>query len=255
MSKDFQGKTAIITGGASGIGKEAVLAFASKGANVVVADTKEKAGNELALEVKNNGGNAIFVRTDVTILSDTENLVKEALNSFKTLDFAFNNAGITSNENGRVADKPEESWLKVIDVNLNGVFRCMKYQLPVMLEQKSGVIVNNASVLAQVGFKGTADYCAAKHGVIGLTKTAALEYASKGIRINALCPGFVDTPMVAKMGIHENEKVYKSLLDLHPAGRLGNPSEIAKAVVWLCSDDASFVNGASFVIDGGFLAR
>lgn len=248
-------KTAVITGGASGIGREVVLEFAKNGASVVIADLDEVEGARLQFEIIKSGGRALFKYTDVTKSVDIEEMIAEALKNFGSVDFAFNNAGIESGFSGLTADYDEALFSNVINVNLNGVWRCMKHELQVMQEQGSGVIVNNASVLGKVGFKSASPYTAAKHGVIGLTKTAALEYATKGIRVNAICPGFIDTPMLERMGISDNEKLKKGLEQLHPMNRLGSPSEVASGVLWLCSEGASFVTGTTLEIDGGYLAR
>ncbi len=254
-TEGIKDKVAVITGGASGIGRDVALEFAKNGAAVVIADIDEVDGARLQFEIIKNGGRALFKYTDVTKSADIEQLVSEAQSSFGSIDFAFNNAGIESGFTGSTADYDEALFLNVINVNLNGVWRCMKYQLEAMQEQGSGVIVNNASVLGKVGFKTASPYTAAKHGVVGLTKTAALEYAKKGIRINAICPGFIETPMLDRMGIGENEKLKQGLEQLHPMGRIGATSEIAAGVLWLCSSGASFVTGTTLEIDGGYLAR
>ncbi|HCL57528.1 MAG TPA: short-chain dehydrogenase [Spirochaetia bacterium] len=253
--KELNGKTALVTGGASGIGKETVILFSEKGANVVIADMDEKNGKCLEKEIKAAGGKAVFIKTDVTKSSDLENMVQMIKKEFGKLDFAFNNAGIESSFSGLSADYPEEMWMKVIDVNLNGVWRSMKAEIPFMLENGGGVVVNNASVLGHVGFKTASPYSASKHAVIGLTQTAAIEYAEKGIRINAVCPGFIETPMLSRMGMEKNEKMKKYITSLHPMNRLGKAKEIAQAVIWLCREESSFMTGSSLVIDGGYLAR
>lgn len=251
----IKGKTAVITGGASGIGREVALEFAKNGAAVVIADLDEIEGARLQFEIIQSGGRALFKYTDVEKSADIEEMMSETLSNFGSVDFAFNNAGIESGFSGLTADYDEALFLNVININLNGVWRCMKYELQVMQEQGTGVIVNNASVLGKVGFKTASPYTAAKHGVIGLTKTAALEYATKGIRVNAICPGFIETPMLDRMGLSENEKLKKGLEQLHPMNRLGGAGEVASGVLWLCSDGASFVTGTTLEIDGGYLAR
>ncbi len=248
-------KTVFISGGASGIGRQVALDFAKSGVAVVIADIDDIEGPRLQFEIINNGGRALFKQTDVTNSESIQESMQEGLASFGSIDYAFNNAGIESGFAGFTADYEEGLFVKMIDVNLNGVWRCMKYELEVMQEQKSGVIVNNASILGKVGHKTASPYCASKHGVIGLTKTAALEYVTKGIRINAICPGYVETPMLERMGINENDQLRKALENMHPIKRLGNCSEVASAVLWLCSDSASFVTGTALEVDGGYLAR
>lgn len=255
MKGIFHNKTALITGGASGIGKAVCLAFSKEGANVVIADLDKKNGVALQEEIIQAGNKALFIEVDVTSSLAVKKMVADTLAAFSRLDFAFNNAGIESKFSGFTADYPEDEWMKIIQVNLGGVWLCMKYELEPMLRQKSGVIINNASVLGVVGFKTASPYSASKHGVIGLTQTAAVEYAGKGIRVNALCPGFIETPMIDRLGITSNEAALKSIIDLHPAKRLGKPEEIAQAVLYLCKDEAAFINGSSFVIDGGYLAK
>jgi 2-dehydro-3-deoxy-L-rhamnonate dehydrogenase (NAD+) len=255
MSANFSKKTALVTGGASGIGRAACLAFFSEGANVVIADQDETAGAIVQNEIRKGGGKTLFVKTDVTSSESVKRLIEETLKTFNSLDFAFNNAGIESGFDGYTADYPEDQWLKIIQVNLTGVWYCMKYQLQAMLKQKAGVIVNNSSVLGMVGMKTGSPYVAAKHGVIGLTQTAAIEYAARGIRVNAVCPGFIETPMIQRLGITGNEATLKAITNLHAAKRLGKPEEIAAAVIYLCRDEAAFINGSALVIDGGYLAR
>ncbi len=248
-------KTALITGGASGIGRQVALEFAQSGAAVVIADIDDIAGPRLQFEIIQAGGRALFKLTDVTSSDSIQEMISEAQSSFGTIDYAFNNAGIESGFAGNTAEYDESLFLRILDVNLNGVWRCMKYELELMEQQKSGVIVNNASILGKVGHKTASPYCASKHGVIGLTKTAALEYASKGIRVNAICPGFIETPMLDRLGVLDNEKYKKAVEQMHPINRLGNCSEVASAVLWLCSDGASYVTGTALDIDGGYLAR
>jgi len=250
---DLKGKTAIVTGGASGIGEAAALLYAEHGCNVVISDVQEEKGNLLVEKIKQLSGKAIFVKADVSNPQDCEILVNKTIATFGSLDIAFNNAGI-GGESNAVADISIEGWKKVIDINLNSVFYCMKYELMQMQKQGSGAIVNNSSILAQVGFANAAGYVAAKHGVIGLTQNAALEYSSKGIRINAVGPAFINTPLLTEAGMDDNIK--KSVLvPMHPIGRLGESKEVAELVLWLSSDKASFVTGSYYAIDGGYLAR
>lgn len=251
--KNLAGKTAIVTGGASGIGEATVLLYAENACNVVISDLNEEKGKKLAEQIEQTGGKAIFVRADVSKPGDCENLVNKTIEAFGSVDIAFNNAGI-GGENNAVADMSIEGWNKVISVNLSSVFYCMKYQLQQMLRQGAGAIVNNSSILGQVAFTNAAAYVAAKHGVVGLTKTAALEYSAKGIRINAIGPAFVNTPLLTEAGMNDN--VRQSLLvPLHPIGRLGESKEVAELVVWLSSDKASFVTGSYYAVDGGYLSR
>lgn len=250
---NLKGKTAIVTGGASGIGEATVLLYAEEGCNVVISDLNIEKGHRLAEQIKQSGGVAIFIKADVSKPADCENLIKKTMESFGSVDIAFNNAGI-GGESNAVADMSIEGWNKIIAVNLNSVFYCMKYELLHMQKQGSGAIVNNSSILGQVGFANAAGYVAAKHGIIGLTQNAALEYSSKGIRINAVGPAFINTPLLTEAGMDDNVKK-TVLVPMHPIGRLGESKEVAELVVWLSSDKASFVTGSYYAIDGGYLAR
>jgi NAD(P)-dependent dehydrogenase (short-subunit alcohol dehydrogenase family) len=249
---NLNGKTAIVTGAASGIGEATALLFAEHGCNVVISDVNEDKGNTLAAQIKQNG-KAIFIKADVSQPADCENLIKKTVEAFGRVDIAFNNAGI-GGESNPVAEMSVDGWNKIIAVNLNSVFYCMKYEIQQMQKQGKGAIVNNSSILGMVGFANSAGYVAAKHGVIGLTQNAALEYSAKGIRINAVGPGFINTPLLDKGGLNEDVK-QSVLVPLHPAGRLGEPKEVAELVVWLSSDKASFVTGSYYAVDGGYLAR
>ncbi len=248
--EDIKGKVAIVTGGSSGIGKAAAELYAAYGAKVVVSDINQQLGEAVANQIKEKGGEAIFVTADVSKYGDCENLVAETVKAFGSLDIAFNNAGI-GGESNPAADMSVEGWLKVIDVNLNSVFYCMKLQLAQMLKQGKGAIVNMSSILGQVGFNTAAAYVAAKHGVIGLTKTAALEYSAQGIRINAVGPAFINTPLLDNL----SPELKQALVSQHPIGRLGEANEVAELVVWLSSDKASFVTGNYYAVDGGYLAK
>ena len=248
----LDGKVAIVTGGGSGIGQATCHFFGRHGAKVVVSDIDEKGSSETVQAIKDANGDAIFVWADVSNSKDCEALVKVTLENFGKLDIAFNNAGIGGEANP-TADYSVENWQKVIDVNLSSVFYCMKYEIPAMLKSGGGAIVNMASILGQVGFENSPAYVAAKHGVLGLTKNAALEYSKQGIRVNSVGPGFIRTPLISEL--EENTQVRDHLISLHPIGRLGEAEEVAELVVWLSSDKASFVTGAYYAIDGGYLAR
>jgi NAD(P)-dependent dehydrogenase (short-subunit alcohol dehydrogenase family) len=248
----FDGKVAIVTGGASGIGEAACTLYAREGAQVVVSDIDEKGGNETCRAIQDMNGDAIFVRADVSNPGDCQALVGATLEKYGRLDIAFNNAGIGGEAN-LTADYSLEGWQKVIAINLSSVFYCMKYEIPAMLQSGGGAIVNMASILGQVGFENSPAYVAAKHGVVGLTRTAALEYSKQGLRINAVGPAFIHTPLIS--GLEQNEQVRDHLISLHPVGRLGEAEEVAELVIWLSSEKASYVMGSYYPIDGGYLAR
>ncbi len=253
MVLKLEGKVALVTGGGSGIGRATALVFAREGAKVVVADVLTEGGEETVQRIKEAGGKAIFVKTDVSKAAEVMALVDSAVSTYGKLDCAFNNAGIEGNM-APTADCTEENWDRVIAINLKGVWLCMKYEIPEMLRQGSGAIVNTASVAGFVGFQGLPAYCASKGGIIQLTRAAALEYATRGIRVNAVCPGVIRTPMVDRItgGKPDAEAQFTAL---EPIGRMGAPEEVAEAVVWLCSDAASFVTGHPMVVDGGFIAQ
>jgi len=251
MKTDIFGKVALVTGAGSGIGRATAILFASLGARVVVSDIDETGSAETVDIIRKKGGESIFIKADVSHPADCENLVKETVRLFGKLDIAFNNAGI-SGESNATGVMSIEGWNRMISINLSGVFYCMKYELEVMAAAGKGAIVNMSSILGQVGFANAPGYVAAKHGVIGLTQNGAIEYSAKGIRINAVGPGFINTPMLTNAGIDDNVK--KQLTILHPIGRLGEPEEVAELVAWLSSDKASFVTGAYYPIDGGYLA-
>jgi NAD(P)-dependent dehydrogenase (short-subunit alcohol dehydrogenase family) len=250
---DLSGKTAIVTGGASGIGEATAVLFAENGCNVVVSDLDERKGNEVVEKIKQAGTKALFIKTNVGNPGDCEHLINTTTKTFGSVDIAFNNAGI-GGESNAVADMSIEGWNRVINVNLNSVFYCLKYELLQMQKQDKGAIVNNSSILGQVGFANAAAYVAAKHGVVGLTQNAALEYSAKNIRINAIGPGFINTPLLTEAGMDDNIK-QSVLVPMHPIGRLGESREVAELVLWLCSDKASFVTGSYYAIDGGYLAK
>jgi NAD(P)-dependent dehydrogenase (short-subunit alcohol dehydrogenase family) len=248
----LQGKVSLVTGASSGIGRAIALAYAREGAKVVVSDVNVAGAEETVSLVRQQGGDAIFVPADVSRAEDCQRLVERTLAHYGRLDAACNNAGI-GGELGPTADYADEAWQQVIGVNLSGVFYCMKHQIPAMLRSGGGAIVNMASILGQVGFAGAPAYVAAKHGVVGLTKTAALEYSAQGLRINAVGPAFIHTPMIA--GLESDPATQQQLVSLHAVGRLGQPEEVAELVVWLSCDRASFVTGAYYAVDGGYLAR
>lgn len=242
----------IVTGAGSGIGRSAALRFAEEGSSVVAADVDVEGGEETVNEIESMGGEATFVETDVSDWKDVQTMVETAVEEYGGLDYAFNNAGIEG-ETEVASDQPLENWDQVIGVNLKGVFLGMKAQLPAMLESGGGAIVNNASIAGVVGFRETTPYVASKHGVLGLTKTAALEYSQQGVRVNAICPGVIDTPMLARSS--EASGTVDQAIAATPIGRLGEPEEIGDVAVWLCSEDASFVTGETMVVDGGYVSQ
>ena len=253
LKKPFSGKVALVTGAASGIGKATALAFAAEGADVVVSDVIETDGLRTAGSIEALGRRSLFVKCDVSSEGDVKNLLSRTIETFGRLDCAVNNAGIEGKP-GNTADCTTENWDRVIAVNLKGVWLCMKNEIPQMLKQGSGSIVNISSIAGLIGFQNIPAYVASKHGVIGLTRSAALEYAKTGVRINAVCPGVIQTPMVDRF-VHGEAQVKKMLIEGEPIGRVGKPEEIASAVLWLCSDGASFVTGHPLVADGGWVAQ
>ncbi len=248
---DLKDKVAIITGGGSGIGEHTAKLYAKHGASIVIADVDEKGGNRVIDEIKKDGGKAIFVKADTSNPNDSKKSVDAAVSEFGKLDIAVNNAGIGEPQ-APIGDIDIEGWNKVIAVNLSGVFYGMHYQIPAMLENGSGAIINMASILGSVGFATSSGYVAAKHGVVGLTKNGALEYASKNIRVNAIGPGFIRTPLIDE---NMSDEQQEQLAGLHPIGRLGKPEEVAELCLWLASEKSSFVNGSYYPIDGGYLAQ
>lgn len=252
MASEFEGKVGLVTGGTSGIGRETAVLFARAGAKVVVAGRREVQGSETVEMVRAAGGDGLFVKSDVSKAAEVETLIQTVVERFGRLDIAFNNAGIEGVQ-APIVRQSEEDWDRTIAINLKGVWLCLKYEIRQMLKQGGGgAIVNMASIIGLIGTAGVAAYSASKHGVIGLTKTAALENAKSGIRINAVCPGFTETPMADR--IFRAPAVRRYVVDCHPIGRFGRPAEIAEAVVWMCSDRSSFMTGQSLVLDGGFLA-
>jgi NAD(P)-dependent dehydrogenase (short-subunit alcohol dehydrogenase family) len=253
MAGRIEGKVALITGGGSGIGRATALLFGREGAKVVVADYDPEGGERTIKAIREAGGTAVFQAADVSNPQDVDALMHKVVESYGRLDCAFNNAGIE----GQTAETPDctlDNWNRVIAINLTGVFLCMKYEIPLMLRHGGGAIVNTASAAGLVGLSGASAYVAAKHGVAGLTKTAALEFAQKGIRVNAVCPGYIRTPMVERgldKGLFSEEQIFAT----EPMHRMGKANEIAEAVLWLCSDASSFVTGLPMPVDGGYVAQ
>lgn len=250
---DFTGGVAMVTGSATGIGHATAVAFAREGADLVLVDTQNELGKKTIQEIEELGRKAIFIQGDVSRDEDIKRVMAETIKVFGRLDCAFNNAGIEG-EQASTADCTEKNWDRVINVNLKGVWLCMKYQIAQMLKQEGGSIVNCSSIAGLVGFQGVPAYVASKHGVVGLTKTAALEYAKLNIRINAVCPGVIQTPMIDRF-THGEVSARKQLEAAEPMGRVGSPEEIASAVLWLSSKSASFVTGHSLTVDGGWVAQ
>jgi NAD(P)-dependent dehydrogenase (short-subunit alcohol dehydrogenase family) len=251
------GKVALVTGSAAGIGRAAALKFAQEGAKVIVSDISSDGGNETVAIIKQRGGDAVFIRADVTKASEVEALVAKTVDSYGRLDCACNNAGIE----GKIlalAEQSEENFDRVISINAKGVFLCLKYEIAQMLKNGGGAIVNLASVAGLIGFPGLGPYVASKHAINGLTKNAALEYSRRGVRVNSVCPGGIETRMLDSLvtqagagGVSTRE-----MMDpLHPIGRIGQPNEVAELIVWLCSPRASFVTGANIPVDGGYVAQ
>ncbi len=242
-----------MTGGASGLGRVSALALARAGAQVLVADVAESEGEATVQMITSTGGAALFTQADMTQSREVQAMVQAAVKAFGRLDFALNNAGIDG-VRARTANYPEEVWHQVINLNLTGVFLCLKYELPILVEQGGGVIVNMSSVAGVTGFPGHAAYTASKHGVIGLTKTAALDYAQAGIRVNAICPAYTRTPMLSRM-LEQKPELETKLISRVPLRRLGTAEEIAEAVIYLFSEAAAFITGHALVMDGGIVAE
>ena len=254
MAGLLESKVALITGGNSGIGKATALLFAREGAKVAIAARREKEGEEIVSLLTESGGDAIFIKTDIAQASEVKTMVEKTVEAFGRLDCAFNNAGRPGDAGKPTHDYPEDIWRQVVDVNLTGTFLCMKHELQQMVKQGGGVIVNDASVAGLRGSKEiSASYVATKHGVVGLTRSVALEYASEGIRVNAVCPGWIRTAMV-EGAFQRHPDLEASIIEQTALGRVGTPEEVAEAVVWLCSDSASYVTGHTLVIDGGMTA-
>ena len=244
------GKVALVTGSSSGIGRASALAFAREGAQVIVSDVSVAGGEETVRLIQQAAGEAVFVKADVSQPAEVEALIAKTVETYGRLDCAHNNAGIAG-RTARVADDTEENWDQILAINLKGVWLCMKYEIPAMLQHGGGAIVNTASDAGLIGLRRAGAYVASKHGVVGLTKTAALEYAKAGIRVNAVCPGPIDTPMLQQA----SGRVIEQMAAAQPNGRLGKPEEIAEAAMWLCSGAASFVTGHPMPVDGGYMAQ
>jgi NAD(P)-dependent dehydrogenase (short-subunit alcohol dehydrogenase family) len=253
VMKEFEGKVALVTGGGSGIGRATALAFAREGAQVVIGNRNVQRGEATVAMIQKAGGTASFKRTDVLVTKEIEALVEHAVKTYDGLDLAFNNAGVEGDV-APLVEQTEANYDAIMDVNVKGVWLSMKYEIPRMLERGGGAIVNCSSIAGVIGFRNVAIYIASKHAVIGLTKTAALEYSAQGIRINAVNPAVIDTEMVDRLVVGQNMKK-DELVPMHPIGRLGRVEEVAEAVLWLCSGKSSFVTGHSLIVDGGFTAQ
>ena len=249
----MRGKVVLVTGAASGIGRAAALAFAARGARVVAADQDTEGGEDTVRRIVERDGEAIFVHTDVSDDTSVAALLARTAEVYGPLNYAFNNAGIEG-ISAPTAECTEENWDRVLRVNLKGVWLCMKHEILQMLDHDGGAIVNCSSVAGLVGFASSPAYVASKHGIVGLTRTAALEYATRGIRVNAICPGVIQTPMIDRV-TDGDPAAMRALQDMEPMGRIGRPEEVAEAEVWLCCDAASFVTGQALAVDGGFVSR
>src|SRR5713226_21693 len=254
MAGSLEGKAILVTGGGSGIGRATSLLLAKQGAKVMIADYVPEGALKTVGMIKESGGTADCLAADVSVTKQVEMMVAKTVETYGRIDGAFNNAGIEGRMGTDTATGSEENFDRTIAINLKGVWLCMKYEIPQMLRHGGGAIVNTASIAGLVGFEGNSAYNASKHGVIGLTKTAALEYAQKNIRVNCVCPGVINTPMVARI-VDSGQMNESDLAGGEPIGRMGQPQEIGAGVVWLLSEAASFVTGHSLVIDGGWVAR
>ncbi len=250
MEKIFVNKVALVTGASFGIGRATALAFARRGAKVVVADWIDD--GEIIQQLRDEGAEAIFIKCDVSKTNEVAAMVDQAVKTYGRLDFGINNAGIEG-ITAPTHECTEENWDRTININVKGIWLCMKYQIPLMRKQGSGVIVNVASIAGLVGFPGLPAYVVSKHGIVGLTKTAALENAKEGIRVNAVCPGVIKTNMVDRL-TGKDKTVEKQYENMEPVGRMGTPDEVAEAIAWLCSDGASFITGHALAVDGGWIA-
>ncbi len=253
--KGLKDKVVIVTGASQGIGRAAAQIFAQEGAKVVIADVKVQGGEETVRIIRESGGEATFVEADVSKEGQVQTMVNVTLETYGRLDCAFNNAGVEAGQAlTPLIDSPVEEFDRLISINLRGIFLCLKYEIPAMLKTGGGAIVNTSSVAGLVGFQLSAPYVASKHGVIGLTKAAALDYATSGIRVNAICPGVTRTPMVDAL-IGGDKELEAMIVGVHPMGRVASPEEIAQTAVWLCSNEASFITGVALAVDGGLVAQ
>ena len=254
MDSHFQGKVALVTGGNSGLGKASALALARAGARVVISGRRAAEGEQVAQLIKDEGGEAVFIRADMSLKADIEAVVAQTIRKYGRLDCAINNAGVEGTVFVPTADYSEDTWDEVININLKAVWLCMKYEIPHLLQQKGSSIVNMSSVAGLVGGPVGAAYHASKHVVIGLTRAAAMEYAAQGLRVNAVAPAVIHTSMTERASFHTAE-LEPQLIAMHPMGRFGRPEEVGNAAAWLCSDAASFITGHVLPVDGGFVAR
>ena len=253
MAGQLEGKSALVTGGASGIGRAAAIAFAREGARVAVSDVNSQGGEETVRIIEDSGGEALWAPADVSDSSQVRALVRQTVSAYGRLDCAFNNAGITVTRRTPMVDLTEEEWDRLMGINLKGVWLCLKYEIPEMIRTGGGAIVNTSSTAGLVGSIGLASYVASKHGVAGLSKAAALEHSRDGVRVNAVCPGPIRTPLTEGV-MAANEGAEERYTSRAPMGRMGTPEEVAEAVIWLCSDAASFVTGHTMTVDGGVVA-
>ncbi len=253
MAGQLEGKSALVTGGASGIGRAAAIAFAREGARVAVSDVNSQGGEETVRIIEDSGGEALWAPADVSDSSQVQALVRQTVSAYGRLDCAFNNAGITVTRRTPMVDLTEEEWDRLMGINLKGVWLCLKYEIPEMIRTGGGAIVNTSSTAGLVGSIGLASYVASKHGVAGLSKAAALEHSRDGVRVNAVCPGPIRTPLTEGV-MAANEGAEERYTSRAPMGRMGTPEEVAEAVIWLCSDAASFVTGHTMTVDGGVVA-